>query len=44
MRCEEEMEVQEATPVRQDPPKEPEVVVISPKMDSEDSEVETLKR
>ena len=43
-RCEEEMEVQEATPVRQDPPKEPEVLVISPKMDSDDSEVETLKQ
>ena len=43
-RSEEEMEVQEATPVKYDPPKEPEVLVISPKMDSEDSEVETLKQ
>ena len=41
---EEEMEIQEAAPVKQDPPKEPEVLVISPKMDSEDSEVETLKK
>ena len=43
-RCEEEMEVQEATPVKQDPPKEPEVLVISPRTDSDDSEVETLKQ
>ena len=41
---EEEMEIQEAAPVQQDPPKEPEVLVISPKSDSEDSEVETLKK
>ena len=41
---EEEMEIQEAAPVKQDPPKEPEVLVISPKTDSEDSEVETLKK
>ena len=38
------MEVQEATPVKQDPPKEPEVLVISPRTDSDDSEVETLKQ
>ena len=38
---EEEMEIQEAAPVKQDPSKEPEVLVISPKTDSEDSEVET---
>ena len=43
-RCEEEMEVQEAAPVKQDPLKEPEVLVISPKTDSEDSEVDTLKQ
>ena len=43
-RCEEEMEIQEAAPVRQDPPKEPEVLIISPRSDSEDSEVETLKK
>ena len=43
-RCEEEMEVQEATPVKQDPSKEPEVLVISLKTDSDDSEVETLKQ
>ena len=41
---EEEMEIQEAAPAKQDLPKEPEVVVISPKSDSEDSEVETLKK
>ena len=41
---EEEMEIQEAAPVKQNPPKEPEVLVISPKSDSEDSEVETLKK
>ena len=41
---EEEMEIQEAAPVKQDPPKEPEVLVISPKTDSEDSEVGTLKK
>ena len=41
---EEEMEIQEAAPVKQDPPKEPEVLVISPKSDSEDSEIETLKK
>ena len=43
-RSEEEMEVQEAAPGKYDPPKEPEVLVISPKMDSDDSEVETLKQ
>ena len=41
---EEEMDIQEAAPVQQDPPKEPDVLVISPKSDSEDSEVETLKK
>ena len=41
---EEEMEIQEPAPVKQDPPKEPEVLVISQKTDSEDSEVETLKK
>ena len=41
---EEEMDIQEAAPVQQNPPKEPEVLVISPKSDSEDSEVETLKK
>ena len=41
---EEEMDIQEAAPVQLDPPKEPEVLVISPKSDSEDSEVETLKK
>ena len=41
---EEEMEIQEAAPVKQGPPKEPEVLVISPKSDSEDSEIETLKK
>ena len=30
--------------MKQDPPKEPEVLVISPKTDSDDSEVETLKQ
>ena len=40
---EEEMEIQEAAPVQQDPPKAPGVLVISPKSDSEDSEIETLK-
>ena len=43
-RNEEEMEVQEAAPVKYDPPQEPEVVVISPKTDSEDSDAETLKQ
>ena len=38
------MEIQEVAPVKQDPPKEPEVLVIYHKMDSEDSEVETLKK
>ena len=38
------MEVQEDAPVRQDPPQEPEILVISPKTDSDDSEVETLKQ
>ena len=41
---EEEMEIQGAAPVQQDPPKEPKVLVISPKSDSEDSEIDTLKK
>ena len=41
---EEEMEIEEAARAKQDPPKEPEVLVISPKSDSEDSEIETLKK
>ena len=40
---EEEIEIQEAAP-KQDPPKEPGVLVTSPKSDSEDSEIETLKK
>ena len=43
-RSEEEMEIQEAAPVKFDPPKEPEVLVISPKPDLDDSDGETLRQ
>ena len=42
-RSEEEMEIQEPSTAKQDPPQEPEVLIISPKPDSDDSDGDKLR-